>query len=360
MTQTTPSSADSPEIRSRIIKLSSTTILVLALATKIYLEGHPNVTALIQSYSYSFVPHLLNLALDALLIASVTFFLAETRLLKSYVEERVHALGARTQSTLDQQLSAIVRDGFSARVLNVDFLRQFDQVFLKQAAACVRRAFFMEQVSPEVDTFLNTLESVRETLTVWRTDYRVILNYSEIDNWPLLYCLDGQSTWSYVNYSHEPQNIVQSIVETPLNVASFSTDLYTLSGLKVGGEDCLAKANPKKNQAGNRTIHEAHIPITIAPTVAPKDAISLAKTAQLIQRKTEPWLLTFFIPVHTFKLSLHHPKNILPRLYVFGISHERQDTDPFPPIEETDTYHRWEYPGWLLPNHGVIVTFVEI
>jgi hypothetical protein len=342
------------------IKLGSLVVLLASSLAKIYLSTHPDATEAIKSWTYEFVPHSIDLLLDALLIAGIISFLAETALLRDYIERRIRNLTDATRDEMRTQFEQLTKSEFTAHVTDVNYLRQFDAAFRKKAESSIRRTFFERNVPPEVDMFLETLAALREKLVVWRSNYRLIATYCEVADKPHLYKLITELRWTYVNYSEEAQTFTQMLSEPILPIEGVQPEnQYKRTKLEIGGVDYMARVPTQVKEVGSRKIVESEFPIVVPPSGSNNEGIPFVECAELIQRKTEPFVLTFFRPVFTLTFSLHHPKQIQPSLYVFGVSPNDVDTDPLDPCENTDTYHRWEYKGWLLPDHGAILTLPE-
>src|SRR3989344_798638 len=349
-----------PGERSLRVKLVSFLMLGIVVTVKIILSDHLEYYEVLVKFTYPFLPAVINLLLDGSLVVALTFFLAETRFLKSYVEERLHATQAHTATTFDEHATKFLREDFTIRAVNLDFLRGFSHSFLKLVSSSVRRAFFVKELPQEMESLLDVLATEREIPTLWRTNYRAEVVYQDIPDRPELRILMTKFQWTFVNYSNETKTIEQRLSEIRLRVAGIDqSELCKFTEINLGGEDYLQKLKVQTKDIDTRIKFEVTFPLTVQPTTLEKKGIVLSRTTESIQPKTEPLVMTFFRPVYGLALSLHHPISIHPLMYIFSVGIEEEAPDPLQPKEHTGTYTRWEYNGWFLPDHGFILIFSE-
>jgi hypothetical protein len=327
-------------LRLRSVKFAFfwTVVFFLALFVKAYFYTNAAAHDFLKHWTWSFGPHLLDLLDDTVLVAAVGFLVAETAFFKTYVEERVRGT-----------------DDFTTRARNSAYLRQFSPAFLKELEVGARRARLPGVIPPAMDTLLENLAAISDGLTVWRTHYRVTVGFKAVAGHPGLRCFQRTTSCRLVNVSDSTQTIKQRIKETSLKIAGFSADvLRRTTLLRVGDKDWLSKVNPTVCEDDTRVSIDLEVEIPVPPLSEEPDGISLMWGVEVVEPLHEPLALTFFRPVHTFQLSLIHPTDLKPVLFLFGVGGE-DDTDPLTPCRQFEGYHEWEYGGWFLPDHGVIL-----
>jgi hypothetical protein len=61
-------------------------------------------------------------------------------------------------------------------------------------------------------------------------------------------------------------------------------------------------------------------------------------------------------PTHGISVSYQHPPNFEPQLFLFALSDAGPLLKPTH-IARTRDHHVWEYDGWLLQKHGIVLTW---
>ena len=335
-------------------------LLGVSFFLEVYLDTHSFVEPAIARYTWSFVPHAIHLALEMLILASLTFLLAQS-VFRTFFERRLARYTKKAVFSLRDYTDGLVKSEFLARTSDIQFLRQFDDKSLREAEVNMLRAAFGRRgetsVPAPVTSFLDTLDQMRGQLEIWRKDMVVDLTCCEYGEGRPLYRMTETITWDYVNYSSEKTEVIpQRIGEVSHPVAGIAPEeVYRVTKISVDGKDYTSELRLKCELKNDELYFSGAVDIPVPDTTQAKSDPRFTLGSSRIQRDSEPYTLTFFRPVFHFKLILRHPRTVLPRTFLFGIGGSTENTDPLKPEIESETLHSWSFDGWMLPNHGMVL-----
>lgn len=154
-------------------------------------------------------------------------------------------------------------------------------------------------------------------------------------------------SWTYRNLSTETILYPQEIQNTMEPVAGITPQgLFTVIKFTVDGETIDLGLKPQAMEDG-RFLFKGSYDVRIEET----------KQVTLITKKiiplTDHFTVWMNVPTKGVKLTYRHPANFKPRVYVFGMG-----DGGLKQIEETPERTVWEYDGWLLKKHGVLLNWV--
>jgi hypothetical protein len=193
-------------------------------------------------------------------------------------------------------------------------------------------------------------------LTVWRTEFDVVLQYAASDEYPGNYTVTLDNSFLHMNSSGKTESLHQIVQENCGRIDGVPDDAYyTLQALSVNGavQAPTVPTTANVSEDGRRIIFETvyDLPETDAPMRLRRQCTSLFSTSH-------PWVSTFYRAVNGFTVTLNHPEDIVPMLYVFGVADDKHpDPDPLPAEVSLPGLHKWTYRGWCLPNQGMVMTF---
>lgn len=338
---------ESPSSQSKIIIARCLAVIGFAGLAKVIVYYHT-----IDSGS---IAHLFELLLDALIIAAIIAGLGETRLFKSYLEERLKSYAKETSDAYGE----LLKNSFHQRAIDVDALRStYDPKVLREIERAVQRASLASNPHPDIDELLTALNAMRDNISVWRHKWWQRIIYEESDRHPDKYLMKCTLKMKYINSTNEPKPLPLTAFDvTYATTDADDTPLYKLTTMEFNGKDVLGTQQPTMSQEKGRTTFETKIPDQLPPTPRASEGTPLLECAEVLYGKGEPFVQTFVFPVKGFELLVDHPKEIIPALYVFGIGGSAV-TDPLEPEREsTELQHRWIFSGWMLQSSGYVLTF---
>ena len=250
------------------------------------------------------------------------------------------------------QLSRFKPDqAFSAHLIDVDYLRELPPEVLQEAELAIRRAAFPQPASPEVESFLATLHRLGRTPSVWRSDYRVVLSVKQDANDPTECRSRAHFKWYFMNHTADDVLVPQTLYTTPalpidgkspeelLELHKVKTDLGRLSEFKA-----------EIIEGGNSS--QFSFLVSVPPNGGTK-GFPFGYSSTYVQDIGQPWFVVVYSPVCNVTITLHHPDELEPELYVFGLRTTEGEATPLEPEDEYDGHRRWVYDGWLLAQHGL-------
>lgn len=256
------------------------------------------------------------------------------------------------------QLSRFKPDqAFSAHLIDVDYLRGLPANVLQEAELAIRRAAFPHPAPPEVESFLETMHRLGRTPTVWRSDYRVVLTVQRDPENPAKYRSRAHFKWTFMNHTSTDVVVPQTLYTTPalpvegkspqeiLKLHKVATDLERLSGFSSA---IIEDGN------SSRVSFSVNVP----PNTGTK-GFPFGYSSAYVQDLGQPWFVVVYSPVCNVTLTLHHPENLEPELYVFGLRTSEGEATPLEPADDYDDHRRWVYDGWLLAQHGLCLVLSE-
>lgn len=332
------------------IRLSSCLVIAVSVICLMIIDREPAPWI---PYTPNWLPELLNRLVDGVIVFACAAFLAETRFFKVYLEQRL-------RKTEFQLLYA----DFISKAQTPKFLRQFDVKTLAQVEDCVRRATFAQDLPAELESFHKGLHSIRNRLSVWRTSYREFVAFEELPDHPGVWRVRADTDCVYLNYSaaREPLKFRQRFTEYAVPVEGVpNQDLYKLKKLEIGGRDYLPET-PMTSEMKNAAVYfDAHCAFDLPPATGVDEGVRFSVSEECIRPSRRVWVQRFFYPVHGLDISCTFPAGSEPSLHVFGVGSKTERLDPLAPTHlytnRTGGSAQWVYDGWLLPNHGFLITF---
>lgn len=251
------------------------------------------------------------------------------------------------------QLSRFKPDqAFSAHLIDVDYLRGLPPEVLQEAELAIRRAAFPQPAPPEVKSFLQTMHRLSRTPTVWRSDYRIVLTVERDPQDAAKYRSRAHFKWWFMNH-------------TPAEVMVPQT-LYTTPALPIEGRSAeeILKLHDVRTDLNRLSDFEAEIvedgnssrfsfQVAVPPNQENPKGFPFGYSSAYVQDLGQPWFVVVYSPVCKVTLTLNHPADLAPELYVFGLRTGEGEATPLEPVDDYEGHRRWEYDGWLLAQHGL-------
>ena len=281
-------------------------------------------------------------------------------------EERhtIYQLVAKERPYLDTKPStragAGVANDLFRRVTSDEFLRGLTVRQLEELDRAVLRAHVVSAGASDVESYLRAFERARGLPAVWRKDYHLDIN---IDNDPRGVRRARLAwDWTYVNHSGEDitdfqQHFVHIARHLPDNVGD---DWFQFVSASVDEEDVLPLVTgAKSRRPDGERLFEGHLPLSLPASASrQRRQRRLRYVWRVLERHSEPLVVSVFTPISSVRLSLRCPCEIGPRLYVMGLPDLDQPTDPVPfHYEDEGPYCRysWHFRGWLVEHQGFIL-----
>lgn len=339
-----PKTPESEASQTSRVRAYSLVIILAALLAKVLLaDGKLGVPT---------IGHLLEMALDAIVIAGVVAFLGETRPFKSYLEDRLKRYASQT----GDRYEALLARSFLERATDERTLRTYNRETLRKIEYSVQRATLRPDPHPEIDQLLGALNDMRERVSVWRTGWTEYLTWLEYQGHDDLCLIQSDLRMNYVNGGTEQHTLSLAVADLTLAKLDDDAKLYKLTGVEYNNLPLTAPA-PTVTKENGRTTFETVIPAQeLPPTPRDGTGIPFRQRTEMVYTRRESRNLEFSKPVKGFELILQHPAGLTAEVVVFGIG-GAEVTDPLPPVHVSPTQHHWKYSGWLLESSGVILTF---
>lgn len=249
------------------------------------------------------------------------------------------------------QLSRFRSDqAFSAHLIDVDYLRQLPPDVLQEAELAIRRAVFPQPASPQVESFLNTMHLLGRTPTVWRNDYKVHLSVERDPDDPSKYRSEATFNWFFMNHTTADVEVAQTLYTTPaLPIAGKSPE--EILELHKVDTDLSRLSRFQAEMVDGGTASQFSFVISVPPSGDP-EGFPFEYSSGYILDLGQPWFVVVYTPVCNVTLSLEHPRDLDPELYVFGLRTNSEEATPLKPRKKRPTFREWVYQGWLLAQHG--------
>jgi hypothetical protein len=334
------------------IRYWSIIIIVTGILFQVILESPPGL--------YGFVPRLREMFVDALVIAACVSLLSETPIFKSYVEARIK----RSNFEVFSKIVTSIEKTFVATATNPDSLRQYTPETLGEIEKAAQLAALTTTMPEDVHDLLDALRKYRHQCEYWRDGCDYELRYEELSpESPTLFRLQIDSHVPYVNYTTKTQPVEQKLRFSTRLIDHNHPDVrthFTLATLTLDGKDVLPNEPPSITTEGTKTVFTTEVRFNL-PAAQPRapGRVVLRRTSRQIESKVEPWVITFFRPVHKMTITARHPAHIMPTLFIFGVGGSNGQTDPIEPKLSDGEYHKWEFDGWCLPSHGMFVIWSD-
>jgi hypothetical protein len=326
------------------IRWASLVVILASLLAKALLAGGP--------LGRPTVEHLLDMLLDALVIAGIVAYLGETRIFKSYLEDRLRRYAGETAD----RYGALLAKSFLERATDERALRAYDRETLRRIERSVQRASLPDNPHPEIDQLLAALNNMRERVTIWRTGWTEYLTWLEYEGHDDLCLIKSDLRMNFINGATDTQTLSLAVSDLTFARLDDQAKLYKLLGIEFDNKPLTAPA-PTVTKDGGRTTFETTLPTQqLQPTPQGGTGTPFRQQTEVVYSRRESRSLEFSKPVKGFELILQHPPGLGAEVVVFGIGGP-EVTDPLPPVQASATQHHWKYSGWLLESSGVILTF---
>lgn len=335
--------------QSRVTQLTAGGLVLAALLFKLALKN-PGV-------DWQAAKTLVEMILDALVVAGIITYLGETRPFKNYLEERLRD----NVGHFAAENRAFVSHDFVERATNEDTLRAiYGPDILQKIERAVQCASLQQPLDPDVNKLLQTLNDMRQGVSVWRTDYHHDLVYTPCEHDPGCYFVRSLLSLRFVNKTGAPYSLpIQALDITNASPGSENAERYSLELFEYDERDVLDRCTRTVVEEEHRTIYRATYSDVLSPTEEGALGVPFKTRSRVMYTTSEPYVMTYFLPVKGFEITLRHPSSVIPTLFVFGVG-SGLDTDPLKPdIGDDPEFHRWRYDGWLLNSHGWVMTFAR-
>jgi hypothetical protein len=335
---------ESDSSQSTRVRAFSLVIILAALLAKVLLSDG--------KLGLATISHLIDMALDAVVIAGVVAFLGETRPFKSYLEDRLKRYASQT----GDRYEALLARSFLERATDDRALRTYNHETLRRIETSVQRASLRPDPHPEIDQLLGALNDMREHVSIWRTGWTEYLTWQAYDGHDDLCLIQSDLRMNYINGGTEQHTLSLAVSDLTLAKLDDESKLYKLTGIEFNNKP-LTAPNPTITKEAGRTTFQTAIPTQeLPPTPRDGKGIPFRQQTEMVYTRRESRALAFLKPVKGFELILQHPAGLGAEVVVFGIGGP-EVTDPLPPVQVSATQHHWKYSGWLLESSGVILTF---
>jgi hypothetical protein len=299
----------------------------------------------------------LRMAIEAFVLACVITILGETSLLKNYFEERLDRLVTNSAEQTQTRLGQVLIEDFVRRAQDETFLRSFAHETLSKIEGAVQRASFPESMPHQLEPVLAEFARLRSAFTLCRSDFHLSLHYEHHHTNSGIYSLTSQHDFRLYNWTGKPyEHALRMSEAVDLMKGVGDDEYYKIKEVRVNGDDVTERLMSETLRRDSRIIFSNEYRFTLSAD--PESYAEVRKITKALYPKSSPSVLTFYFPVHGLDVTLEHPQDVVPFLFVFGVgSTEVTETDPLPPFIKGDTLHRWKYDGWFPPDHGVVLMF---
>lgn len=154
------------------------------------------------------------------------------------------------------------------------------------------------------------------------------------------------STWVYKNPSGIPMIFPQHIESTMEPIQGIKPeDLFKITEFKVNGK-------PRSRAMKMEKLEDGRYRFSGTTDLQIKDILIIELEIERINPYQDYLTLWMNVPTKDLKLIYKHPKNLIPRFYVFGFGKIVEEKG----ISDLNV---WRYDGWLLRKQGIILFWTE-
>ena len=330
------------------------TTVVVAVACCLLVIGAAAELVLV-SWVHGWYFDLLRFLAHGLIVAGVTLLISELKPTREYIEERLSNVLHRFSSLLlDRTTLELVKskEEFTKLASDWSYLRgTYNVDTLNRIHISVNQALAGRPLDANQVALVNTMDSSLQRILSepYRQDYKLFLEH-ELEK------CNGNADCIRVRRSLEWTLINPFPDAAKPFTQKFRCDLVKIPGLDkeklfIPGDLYIDdKLTPLKFDV----IED--VPNLIAfyaeCSIPAKERVQIRMFKDVRRIPTNDYFRhTIFYSSKGFYLRYRHPAAFLPKLHIFGM-------EPAPsPRRPDDNTYEWEYSAWLLPGHGLMLTW---